>query len=82
MHTLVGNKLVDRSATTSSFSTSHLPSIDWAKQLHDETRNIYALGFDAHRIRGVTVYKLPRYVITTILNMHFIIKFWEKQMPR
>ena len=50
-HTLAGNKIVDHSEvvwaspvgaapTTSSFSTAHLISMDWAKTLQDETRNI------------------------------------------
>ena len=49
--TLIGNILVDHSdvdgaspvgaaPTTSSFLTKHLASMDWAKQLHNETKNI------------------------------------------
>ena len=69
--TLVSNKIVDLSdvvvespvgaaPTTSSFD-QRLASIYWAKQLRDETRNIYVLGFGAAYITGLTVCKLHNY---------------------
>ena len=65
-HTLVGNKLVDHSdvvgaspvgtvPTTSSLSTYHLASMDWAKTV----RIILVLGFGAPHIRDFTVGKYP-----------------------
>ena len=64
---LVGNKIVDHSdvvgaspigaaPTTSSFSTWHLASMDWAKRLQDETRYIKVLKICASYIRGLTIY--------------------------
>ena len=67
--TLVGNEIVDNSdvvgaspfgaaPTTSSFSTLHLASMDWAKataRRDEKTRNIYVLWLGAPYIRELTV---------------------------
>ena len=64
--TLVGNKIVDHSdlvgtspvgtaPTTSSFSTEHLASTDWAKTTATRDEKNYVLGFGESYIRGLAV---------------------------
>ena len=71
-HTLVGNKIVDHSdlvgasplgaaPTTSSISTSHLASLDWAKTTASETRNSSVLGVGAAYIRSLAVWSHHQY---------------------
>ena len=63
-HTLLGNKSVDHSdvvvaspvgvaPTASSFSTSHQASVDGQRQLQNDARNIWVLGFGATYMRGL-----------------------------
>ena len=64
--TLIGNKIVDHSdvvgaspagaaPTTSSFSTWHLASMDWAKTTARWDEKRLSLGFGVTYIRGLTV---------------------------
>ena len=65
----VANKIVDHSdvvgaspvgaaPTTSSFSTYHLASMDWAKTTARRDENILVLGFGATYFRGLMVHEL------------------------
>ena len=67
-HTLVGNKIVDHwdvlgaapigaARTTSSFSTEHVASMDWAKITANETRNVYVWALGALYIRELRVFE-------------------------
>ena len=70
--TVVGNKIIDHSAvdgtspvsaapTTSVFATKHRASMDWARQLQSETKNIYVWWYGAAHTRGFTVFVLRKY---------------------
>ena len=66
--TLVGDKIVDHwdvvgaapigaAPTTSSFSTAHVASMDWAKITANEMRNVYVWALGALYIRELTVFE-------------------------
>ena len=76
--TFVANKIVDHSdivgaspvgaaPTTSSFSTEHVASVDWANQLQDETTNILVLWFGATYIGGLVVTRIKTWINIYIL---------------
>ena len=89
-HTLIDNKIVDHSdvvgvspvsaaSTTSSFWTSHLALMDWAKTTarpDEQMRNISVLEFDASHIRGLMVYVLlwPMSCVRVMCILHQTIK--------
>ena len=54
---VVGTSPVDTAPTTSSFSTQHLASMDWAKTTARRDKKHLSVGFGATYIRCLAVFK-------------------------